>query len=142
MIPEQAEAAPDLVFYDGGCGLCHHTVLFTLRHDLEGTRFRYAPIGGSAFQDAFAPEQRATLPDSVIIRTTDGRTLTRSDAVLHIGERLGGVWAALARVMGLLPRWLLDWGYDRIARVRKQLFAAPKTACPMLPPGLRGRFLA
>ncbi|MEO8138268.1 MAG: DCC1-like thiol-disulfide oxidoreductase family protein [Gemmatimonadota bacterium] len=135
-------ADSDLLFYDGGCGLCHHTVLFTLRHDLEGTRFRYAPIGGSAYQDAFAPEQRATLPDSVIVRTADGRTLTRSDAVLHIGERLGGAWATLARFGSFFPRWFLDWGYDCIARVRKRIFAAPKTACPMLPPELRGRFLA
>lgn len=132
----------DLLFYDGGCGLCHHTVLFTLRHDLEGTRFRYAPIGGAAYQAAFTAEQQRALPDSVIVRTTDGRTLTRSAAALHLGERLGGIWATLSRLVGLLPRWLLDWGYDRIAAVRKQLFAAPKEACPMLPPELRGRFLA
>jgi predicted DCC family thiol-disulfide oxidoreductase YuxK len=134
-------ADPDLLFYDGDCGLCHKSVLFALRRDLEGTRFRYAPIGGTTFQDGFSPEQRTTLPDSIVIRTADGRTLSRSDAVLHIGERLGGAWAALARFGSLFPRWLLNWGYDRIARVRKQLFAAPKSACPMLPPELRTRFL-
>jgi predicted DCC family thiol-disulfide oxidoreductase YuxK len=134
--------AADLLFYDGACGLCHRTVLVTLRHDREGTRFRYAPIGGGTFEGAFPPARRATLPDSIIVRTADGRTLTRSDALLHIGERLGGGWGALARAGGLLPRWLLDWGYDRIARVRKRLFATPKAACPMLPPELRVRFLA
>ena len=132
----------DLLFYDGGCGLCHRTVLFTLRHDLDGSRFRYAPIGGRAFQEAFSAEQQALLPDSVIIRTADGRTLTRSGAAIHIGERLGGFWGGAARLISLVPRWLLDWGYDRIASVRKQIFATPKAACPMLPPELGGRFLA
>ncbi len=133
---------PDLLFYDGGCGLCHRTVLFTLRRDLEGTRFHFAPIGGEAFQSAFTPVQKQSLPDSIILRTADGRTLTRSDAVLHIGERLGGIWGTLARLGSLLPRWLLDWGYDRIASVRKRIFAVPKTDCPILPAELRGRFLA
>lgn len=134
-------SANDLVFYDGGCGLCHRTVLFCLRRDLEGTRFRYAPIGGAAWQAAFTAEQQRELPDSVIVRTADGRTLTRSAAVLHLGERIDGGWATLAGGVALLPRWLLDWGYDRIAAVRKQLFAAPKESCPMLPAELRGRFL-
>jgi len=131
----------DLLFYDGGCGLCHRTVLFTLRHDLEGIRFRYAPIGGAAYQAAFTAEQQRALPDSVIIRTVDGRTLTRSAGVLHIGERVGGGWGSFSRLVGLLPHWLLDWGYDRIAAVRKQLFATPKESCPLLPAELRGRFL-
>ncbi|MDZ4865380.1 MAG: DCC1-like thiol-disulfide oxidoreductase family protein [Gemmatimonadota bacterium] len=134
-------APTDLLFYDGSCGLCHRTVLFTLRHDLDGSRFRYAPLGGDTFQTAFTPEQQKTLPDSVIIRTADGRTLLRSAAALHIGEQVGGPWRVIARATGLLPRWLLDWGYDRIASVRKQLVAAPKEACPILPPELRGRFL-
>ena len=134
-------ADTDLLFYDGSCGLCHRTVLFSLRHDLEGTRFRYAPLGGTAFQEAFTAEQQKELPDSVIIRTADGRTLTRSAAALHIGERIGGSWATVSRMVGLLPHWLLDWGYDRIAAVRYQLFARPKESCPMLPAELRGRFL-
>jgi predicted DCC family thiol-disulfide oxidoreductase YuxK len=41
----------------------------------------------------------------------------------------------------LLPRWLLDIGYDGVARIRKHLFAPPPGACPILPAELRGRFL-
>ena len=132
---------PDLMFYDGGCGLCHRSVKFVLARDLEGTRFRYAPLQGSTFQATYDAARRGDLPDSVIVRTADGRTLVRSRAALHIGERLGGGWRMLARVVGLLPTWLRAWGYDRVARVRGRLFARPEGACPMLPPELRGRFL-
>lgn len=132
---------PDLMFYDGACGLCHRSVKFVLARDLEGTRFRYAPLQGSTFQAAYDATRRGELPDSVIVRTADGRTLVRSRAALHICERLGGGWRMLARVVGLLPTWLLDWGYDGIARVRGRLFARPEGSCPMLPPELRGRFL-
>lgn len=130
-----------LLFYDGTCGLCHHSVKFVLAHDREGTRFRFAPLQGATFAATFAEAQRAGFPDSIVLKTADGRTLVRSAAALEIGERLGGRWRTLARIIGVLPRWLLDWGYDGIARVRKLIFAPPEGACPLLPPELRERFL-
>ncbi len=131
----------DLLFYDGACGLCHHTVKFVLARDREGTKFRYAPLQGPTFAATFAEDQRAGFPDSIVLKTADGRTLVRSAAALEIGDRLGGGWRVLARTVGILPRWLLDWAYDGIARVRKVIFAKPEGACPLLPPELRGRFL-
>lgn len=131
----------DLLFYDGSCGLCHHSVKFVLAHDRDGTKFRFAALQGSTFTETFAEELRAGFPDSVVLKTADGRTLVRSAAALEIGERLGGRWRMLARIIGVLPRWLLDWGYDGIARIRKRIFAPPEGACPLLPPELRGRFL-
>lgn len=131
----------DLLFYDGTCGLCHRTVSVVLARDREGTRFRYAPLAGATFAETFPPAERARLPDSLVLRTADGRVLTRADAALRIAERLGGGWATVAAVLGLFPRWLLDLGYDGIARVRRRVFAAPRGTCPLVPPGLRGRFL-
>lgn len=131
----------DLLFYDGTCGLCHRSVLFALRHDLEGTRFRFSPIGGETWRE-MVEGKTPRLPDSLVLRTADGRVLVRSEAVLHIGERVGGGWQGVARLVGLLPRWLLDAGYDGVARVRKKLFAPPQGACPILPAELRGRFRA
>jgi len=131
----------DLLFYDGSCGLCHHTVKFLLARDREGTRFRYAPLQGTTFAATFPADQRAGFPDSIVLRTADGRTLVRSAAALELGERLGGGWRVVTRMVGLLPRWLLDWVYDGVARVRKAIFARPADACPMLPPELRTRFL-
>ena len=75
----------DLVFYDGTCGLCHRLVLFALRRDPEGEMFQYAPLGGGTFGTAFPPDQRAGFPDSIVVRTGDGRTLFKSEAVLHLG---------------------------------------------------------
>lgn len=129
----------DLLFYDGSCGLCHRWVLFLLRHDPDGSRFRFAPLHGDAWR---AANVTGPVPDSLVLRTADGRILFKSEAVLALGERLGPPWRTLARVAGLLPRWFLDLGYDLIARVRKHLFAPPPGACPILPAELRARFLA
>ena len=40
----------DIVFYDGGCALCHHSVRFLVARDRDGSRFRFAPIGGACFR--------------------------------------------------------------------------------------------
>lgn len=131
----------DLLFYDGDCGLCHRAVLFALRHDPEGIRFRYAAIGGPTYLELLPEAVRRDLPDSVIVKAADGRILVRWDAVQHIAERAGGFWSPLARTAGILPHWLLNAGYDGIARVRKYIFAKPKDSCPVLPQELTGRFL-
>ena len=132
---------PETLFYDGQCGLCHGAVRFLLARDrAPGGAFRFAPLGGETFRNAIP--NAAALPDSLVLLTDDGRVLTRSRAVLHIGHRLGGLWRTLARVAGIVPRPLLDRGYDAVARVRYRLFARPQDACPMAPPELRSRLLA
>jgi predicted DCC family thiol-disulfide oxidoreductase YuxK len=111
----------DLLFYDGGCGLCHRSVTFVLARDRDGAKFRYAPLNGSTFVQRFSEADRV--------------------ALIHIGERLGEPWRILARIASLVPRWLLDLGYDGVARIRRRLFTRPEGACPRLPPELRTRFL-
>lgn len=133
-------AVADTIFYDGDCGFCHRTVLFLLKHDPDGTAFRYAPLGGSTFEKLVPPLARAELPDSLVLWTEDERLLLRSDATAHTFRRLGGAWAWLAGAITLLPRALRDPLYDAFARIRHRLFARPDGACPIVPAELRARF--
>jgi predicted DCC family thiol-disulfide oxidoreductase YuxK len=135
-------APPELLFFDGNCGLCHRAVLFVLRHDREGTRFRFAPLHGEAFRENVKGPLATDIPDSVVVLANGGALLTRSAATVHILRRIGGVWALLGGLLWLVPRPLRDAGYDFIARIRHRLFARPKDACPLIPPTLRTRFLA
>jgi predicted DCC family thiol-disulfide oxidoreductase YuxK len=141
-IPRRAPGAVETLFYDGGCGLCHGAVRFVLAEDPDGTALRFAPLDSDAFRTAVPEHVRASLPDSLVLATADGRVLTRAAGVLHLGQRLGGIWRLLATVARVVPVRLLDAAYDRVARVRHRLFAKPKDACPLLPPHLRARFLA
>ena len=128
------------LFYDGTCALCHGAVRFVLARDPEGRAFRFAPLDGAAFRAVATDERRASLPDSIVLATDDGRLLTRSDAVLHILGRLGRGWRVLARLGRLVPRGLRDAAYDLVARVRYRVFGRKDDACPVIPPALRSRF--
>jgi predicted DCC family thiol-disulfide oxidoreductase YuxK len=130
---------PDLLFYDGGCGLCHRSVRFVVARDPRG-RFRFAPLGGKTFRAAVPPALQEGLPDSIVLRTADGSLRVRSDAALHVLRRLGGGWRLLASLLGLLPRRLRDAGYDFVVRRRARWFASPADACPLVPAHLRARF--
>jgi predicted DCC family thiol-disulfide oxidoreductase YuxK len=131
---------PELLFYDGGCGLCHRSVRFVAAADRAG-RFRFAPLGGETFRALVPEERRGALPDSIVVRRADGALLVRSDAALHVLRCLGGGWRAVAALVALVPRGLRDAGYDFVAGRRLRWFARPEVACPLVPSHLRARFV-
>ena len=133
--------APERIFYDGSCGLCHAAVRFVLAEDRTGNAFRFAPLSSSVFQTELPdPRGRSNLPDSLVVLTEHRRVLVRSAAVLHICRRLGGFWAGLANAAGNLPSDALDWLYDLVAKIRHRIFVEPEEQCPILPEALRARF--
>lgn len=134
-------SAPEILFYDGHCGLCHGAVRFFLARDPDGSRFRFAPLQGGRFRATLSEAQRRSLPDSLVLLTEDGKVLTRSRAVRHALLRLGGAWGLLGRIGAIVPPPLGDRIYDGVAHVRHRLFAPPPDVCPLTPPQLRNRFL-
>jgi len=131
----------ETLFFDGSCGLCHATVRFVIARD-RAARFVYAPIGGETFMATFTTDERARLPDSVIVRTEDARTLVRSAAIVHLLGAIGGGWRVVGSLLWIVPRPLRDVGYRAVASVRRRLVAAPRDACPVVPSERRARFLA
>jgi predicted DCC family thiol-disulfide oxidoreductase YuxK len=131
---------PHRVFYDGDCGLCAGAVRFLLRRGDRGLRFRFAPLQGETFGREIPEAQRAALPDSLVVRSAEGRVLTRSRAVVFILRGLGGGWAALGALLWLVPRPLRDLGYRAVAAVRRRLFPLKAGACPWADATQRARF--
>ena len=78
------EPLAETLFYDGHCGLCHRSVQFVVRHDPDGTAFRFAPMQGQTFEAMVPAASREALPDSMVVLTVEGRLLLKSDAWLHI----------------------------------------------------------
>ena len=130
----------DILFYDGHCGLCHKAVKFIVKHDRSGKVFRFAPLHGKTFEATVPVDQRSRLCDSMIVQTHQGLLLIRSNAWIHILQRLGGTWKIVAAVVTLIPRPLRDLLYNVIARVRYRVFGRRDDLCPVVPHSLRARF--
>jgi len=136
-----SSASTDLVFYDGGCGLCHRAVRFLVSRDDDGSRFAFAPLGGLTFVQRVDGDRALALPDSLVVLTREGQLLVRSRGVIHVLSRLGPGWRTVARIARWVPAPLLDRLYDGVAAVRSRLGDDPPDVCPAVPPTLRSRFL-
>jgi predicted DCC family thiol-disulfide oxidoreductase YuxK len=134
------ERRPEWIFYDGTCGLCHRVVLRVLARDRDGSKFRFAPLQGPTFEREIPVDQRADRPDSVVVKTTAGDVLTRSEAIRHVARRLGGSWKIPGGLLSVAPSWVADLLYDGVAAVRNRLFRRPSELCPVVPDHLASRF--
>lgn len=132
-------SAPEIVFYDGHCGICHRVVRFVLAEDRDGNCFRFSPLNSETFNSIVGEELLDTPADSIVVRTANGSVLIKSNALIHVGERLGGIWRLLAGCIKVLPESSRDTLYDWVARVRHRLSRAPTTVCPLVPEHLQKR---
>jgi predicted DCC family thiol-disulfide oxidoreductase YuxK len=133
----------DLVLYDGACGLCHRLNRFILRRDARD-RFRFAALQGSLGTELLRRHGREARDlDTVWLVTDYGgpgeRLHSKAGAVLLVLRSLGGIWRS-ARVLELLPAWLLDAAYDFVAARRYRWFGRSET-CPVAPAVHRSKFL-
>lgn len=114
------------VLYDGGCGLCHASVRFILKHERE-PRFCFAALDGET-----ARALRTRLPgripeDSSTVVVVDGdEVLLRSRAFFRIGQNLRFPWRLLAGFR-VLPAFLTDLPYRLVARLRQRLWGRVDT---------------
>jgi len=105
-----------IIFYDGLCGLCDHSVQFIIRHDKK-KKFRFA-----ALQSDFALQTlgEKKLTNSFILYQNE--TISdQSTAALNVCKTLGG-YMNLLYVFILIPKFLRDAIYNWIARNRYQWF--------------------
>jgi predicted DCC family thiol-disulfide oxidoreductase YuxK len=117
-IRPRGSLATETVFFDGTCGLCNGAIRFLMAEDTY-RRFDYVPLDSDLFLSSIPEEVRRGLPDSVVVRTEDGRLLVRSAAVLHTAARLGGLWRLLGAVGAWVPRPVRDAVYDFVSEHRR-----------------------
>jgi predicted DCC family thiol-disulfide oxidoreductase YuxK len=131
----------NVIFYDGDCALCHGFVRFLLARDGDGRQFLFSPLQGHLITQLVNPAIREALPDTLVLRTTDGQVHIHSEAVLGALGRLGGIWRAAAIVGRIAPRGVRDAVYAWVARTRRRLFGGTPYQCPLVPSHLRDRFV-
>ena len=127
-----------IILFDGVCNLCNGSVQFIIRRD-PGSRFHFA-----ALQSDFGNSQllRYGIPPGMlnsVILIQDGKAHQKSNAALEIAKQLSGLWPAMY-IFKIIPRFIRDWVYDRIAKNRYKLFGR-RDECMIPTPGLKGRFV-
>ncbi len=134
--------SPNLVLYDGVCGLCNKLVRFLLSADRRNV-LCFAPLQGpTAARLAERHGFGLDVKTMVYVRhfgLKDERAYLRSDAVLRVLGDVGGVWWLLSGLR-VVPRVLRDPVYEFVARNRYRWFGK-YDSCPLPSPDQRARFL-
>jgi len=126
-----------ILFYDGACGLCDRSVRWVMDRDRRAGIW-YAPLQGETYGALDIDNKPTDL--STVVLLDGGHLFVRSDAVVRLLKRLGGVWGILGRIGGVVPRGLRDALYRFVARRRLKWFGG-KEACRLATSGERERLL-
>lgn len=124
-----------VILFDGVCNLCQASVTWVIARD-RAEVFRFASLQSAAARELL---RGVKVPDSVVLVDEAG-VHTRSTAALRIARRLGLPWSWLGWVGSLVPRFLRDVIYNRVARNRYAWFGK-QDVCMMPTPALAARFL-
>ena len=121
--PDSESRTDHIVFYDGYCVLCSKSIDFILSRDISDS-FQFASLQ-SEFAQRVLPERGypianiKNLSNIVYLRHNDIKI--KSDAVLSILWDLGGFYK-ISCLVYFLPRFVRDFGYDRLAKLRYRVF--------------------
>lgn len=125
-----------VVFFDGECGICNHTVQFLIKRD-RAQRLRFAPLQGETASARLGAEAASRL--DTLYFSDEAGTFSRSSAALRIAGYLPWPWA-LARGFWVIPKFIRDFIYDAVAK-RRHLLAGRHATCGLLSAEQRGLFL-
>jgi predicted DCC family thiol-disulfide oxidoreductase YuxK len=128
-----------IILFDGVCNLCNGSVTFILQREKEPV-FQFASIQSEAGQGLLEWCGLPTDYNQAVILVDRGNIFLGSTAALNIGRTLKFPWSVLSYAGFLVPKFIRDWIYNRIAVNRYQWFG--KRAICMIPTeNLRARFL-
>ena len=118
-------ASNSVVLYDGVCGLCNRLNQFLLKRD-RADRFRFASLQSDVATKLLARHGTNAIDlDTVYVVVDYGkpteRLLSRSDAIMHVLERLGGIWSLIS-LGRILPKPIRDAFYNLVATNRYRVF--------------------
>lgn len=132
-----------LVLYDGVCGLCNTSVQFLLKRDKKD-RLRFAALQSDMANELLAKVGVAKIDlGSVYVvanpNQPKSKVLRKGRAITHALYALGGIWR-LFFLFKILPAFVLDVGYDFVAKRRYKWFGKLES-CPMPNPKWSWKFL-
>ena len=126
-----------VLFFDGDCAFCSRSVRTVARLDKRGT-VSFAPLHGELAREmGFARHAAKNGGTMVLLRESDGRIFTHSDAWIELANALGvgWKWFTAARI---IPKALRDFVYRIIADNRYHLMGKTD-ACALPDPVLASR---
>ena len=128
-----------IILFDGICNLCNGAVIFILQRE-RSPIFKFASIQSEAGKGLLAWCGLPSDYDQAIVLIECGKVYLGSTAALKIGQQLRFPWSLLSYAGLLVPGFVRDWVYNRIAAHRYQWFGK-RDVCMVPTENLKARFI-
>jgi predicted DCC family thiol-disulfide oxidoreductase YuxK len=109
-----------LILFDGVCKLCHGWSRFIIKHDRNHV-FKLATVQSEKGQAILEHFDMPTSHFDTMLYIENNQAYEKSTAFLKVVKKLPYP-LKLLQVCYLIPRFIRDWFYDRIALNRYRLF--------------------
>ena len=118
-LPSEVQEHRPILFFDGVCGLCNHTIDFLIRHDRQRV-FRYAPLQGATAEHLL--DSNVVRELNTFVYFSEHGEYRRSAAIVRMLWKLGGIWKIASAMLWIIPLPLRDLGYRGVSAMRYRLF--------------------
>jgi predicted DCC family thiol-disulfide oxidoreductase YuxK len=108
-----------VIFFDDLCVLCSGTVFLLLKID-RNKKLKYSSLHGKFAKEILNLPHANSFKSVVFL--SEGLIYERGAAVIHILMRLGGVYKMVGIALKIFPIFILNLGYDLVARNRYRVF--------------------
>ena len=110
----------NIVFFDGVCNVCDHTVDFILSHDHDEF-FQFSSLQSDFSIDFFRKNNLEITLDTIVLYY-EGKFYFRSDAMILILKTLNGYPKLLGYLISFFPKFFTDICYSFFAKYRYKVF--------------------
>lgn len=116
---KKTEIEQSLVLFDDVCVLCSGTVALLIKLDKE-RKLKYSSLQGQFVRTL--EDLGGQVPNQSVVFRSKGKTFVRAEAAIQILLKLGGFYKILGLSLSALPLFILNAGYDLMARNRYRIF--------------------
>jgi len=128
-----------IILFDGVCNLCNGSVIFILKWEKEAI-FQFASIQSEAGKELLKWCGVPSDFSQAVILIDNGRIYFGSTAALKIGQYLKFPWSILSYIVLVVPGFIREWVYNKIALHRYQWFGK-RDVCMVPTESLKARFI-
>ncbi len=127
-----------IILFDGVCNLCNSSVQFIIKRD-PTAKFRFTSLQSKTGQALLKKFNLPTNDFNSFVYIDGDQCYLRSSAILRVLKKLGGGWKLLYALV-IVPKFIRDFFYNRIAKSRYKLFGK-QDSCMIPTAELKQRFL-
>lgn len=113
-----------IIFFDGVCGLCNHTVDFLFKVKAY-EHFFFASLQGETAKNLLSPSLRENLDSVILYQNKD--VYKEALAIQKIFLKLKFPYRFLGFFLSITPAFIKNWGYGLVARNRYRFFGKRET---------------